>query len=42
MLIILLIVVVFVGFFPTFDYNPHVIPNEQIDNILNNFALEEP
>lgn len=42
MMIILLFVVLFVGFFPTFDYNPHVVRNEQIDNILNNFALQEP
>lgn len=42
MMIVLLAVVFFVGFYPTFDWNPHIVANPEIDNVLNNFTLGVP
>ncbi len=42
MMIVLVGITFFVGFYPTFDFNPHIVANPEIDNVLNDFTLREP
>jgi len=42
MMIVLVVVAFFIGFFPTLDYIPFAIERIDIENVLNNVTLGEP